>query len=272
MCNYSAHPTPIGRVGMGLYLDALSIAQFCKIVKSLIQNHTSTPIPPGFNSFRTDERSPDKNPITIRVPFADKPIAMSLATPLHNQISMGTEPPKWKPATWDDSLAYRDDPTLERVRVFFNRGYLFVDMGNQGINHANVTRLFAMLFFIWFSRFRDLNVSDLGGCVLEKPEKQGALPDLVLYIGENIPQWKEGEPRRIDLSRWRVPDFVAEIADTTLATDMDEKNIFMPSWKFPNIGLSIFEQNEFFAGGLTRRKTTSKCLSPRLYKDCPCRF
>jgi Uma2 family endonuclease len=45
----------------------------------------------------------------------------------------------------------------------------------------------------------------------------------VLYVGADYPQWQPGEPRRIDLSRSRVPDLVGEIADTTLANDLDEQ-------------------------------------------------
>jgi Putative restriction endonuclease len=63
----------------------------------------------------------------------------------------------------------------------------------------------------------------LGGCLIEKRNTQAASPDLVLYVGENIPQWQEAEPGRIDLNQWRVPDLVGEIADTALATDLDEK-------------------------------------------------
>lgn len=131
--------------------------------------------------------------------------------------------PQWQLATWEDYLHYRDDPTIEKVKLFFDGNYLFVDMGGEGINHASITRLFAMLFFIWFSSFQKQQVSDLGGCLLEKPGKKAASPDLVLYIGEDIPQWQPGEPRRIDLSLSRVPDLVGEIADTTLTTDLDEK-------------------------------------------------
>ena len=38
-----------------------------------------------------------------------------------------------------------------------------------------------------------------------------------------LPQWLLGEPRRVNLDKWRVPDLVAEISDTTLAIDLDEK-------------------------------------------------
>lgn len=44
----------------------------------------------------------------------------------------------------------------------------------------------------------------------------------MLYIGEGVPHWSKGESRRIDLERWRVPDLVGEVSDTTLASDLDE--------------------------------------------------
>ncbi|HEY9611372.1 Uma2 family endonuclease [Allocoleopsis sp.] len=141
--------------------------------------------------------------------------------------------PKWQPATWKDYVAYYEDPNLDEVRVFFDRGYLFVDMGNEGINHSRFARLFAMLFGFWFARKPEQIAEDLGGCVIEKPETQGASPDIVLYMGEEIPQWQEGEPRRINLNKWRVPNLVGEVADTTLATDLDEKKRLYSALQIP---------------------------------------
>ncbi len=131
--------------------------------------------------------------------------------------------PKWQPATWEEYLAYRDDPTPERMRLFFNQGYLFIEMGAEGINHSRFRELFTMLFAFWFSRRSGQTFDVLGGCLLEKPSKRAASPDLLLYLGEGSPQWQEGEPRRINLDDWRVPDLVGEVGDTTLATDLDEK-------------------------------------------------
>jgi len=54
-----------------------------------------------------------------------------------------------------------------------------------------------------------------------------------LYIGEGVPQWQEGEPRRINLTKWRVPYLVGEIADTTLATDLDEKKQLYAELQIP---------------------------------------
>jgi Uma2 family endonuclease len=139
------------------------------------------------------------------------------------QKSNSTTLLQWKPATWEEYLTYRDHPTLERIRLFFNRGQLLIDMGSEGINHASVSDLFTMLLVLWFSKKPELTAASFGRCLIEKPNTQAASPDLVLYIGEGIPQWKAGETRRIDLTVWRVPDLVGEVSDTTLATDLDEK-------------------------------------------------
>lgn len=139
------------------------------------------------------------------------------------QVAFDSEIPRWQPATWEDYLVYRDDRTTERVRLFFNDNYLFVEMGTEGINHAKVSDLFAMLLYIWFSRYPERKVESLGRCLIEKPKIRAAAADLVLYIGEGAPQWQTGEPRYINLDKWRVPDLVGEISDTTLATDLDEK-------------------------------------------------
>lgn len=128
----------------------------------------------------------------------------------------------WRSATWTEYLE-RVENLDEQERVFFNLDTIWIDMGNEGINHARFNELFTLIFGFWFARQTDVKFDLLGGCVMEKPQTQSAAPDKVLYVGGDSPRWKSGEPRRVNLDLWRVPDLVAEIADTTLATDLDEK-------------------------------------------------
>jgi Uma2 family endonuclease len=129
----------------------------------------------------------------------------------------------WSKATWAEYLHRVENPIDDQERVFFNLDTIWIDMGNEGINHSRFNELFTLIFGFWFARQTDVRFDLLGGCVMDKPQTQGAAPDKVLYIGGNSPQWQPGEPRRINLDRWRVPDLVAEISDTTLAVDLDEK-------------------------------------------------
>ncbi|NJO53013.1 MAG: Uma2 family endonuclease, partial [Leptolyngbyaceae cyanobacterium RM2_2_4] len=63
--------------------------------------------------------------------------------------------PQWKRATWEDYVAYRDDSTDERMRLFFDGTYLLVEMGSEGINHAKVSDLLIMLLAFWFNARSD---------------------------------------------------------------------------------------------------------------------
>ncbi|WP_390889383.1 Uma2 family endonuclease [Leptodesmis sichuanensis] len=83
------------------------------------------------------------------------------------------------------------------------------------------------------------------------PLTQSCSPDLVLYKGVNIPKWKPGEPRRIILDRYRLPDLVGEIADTTLGIDLDEQKQLYASLEIPEYLVIDVKGMRLFAFGLT---------------------
>lgn len=167
--------------------------------------------------------------------------------------------PEWKPGSWDDFIAYLDDPTFDDVKVFYHRGYLLVDRGYEGIKHASFNDLLTMIFYIWFSQQANQSFTSLSGCVIEKPKYQGASPDKILYIGENYPRWKEGEPRRINLEKWRVPDLVAEISDTILATDLDEKKQLYADLAIPEYWVIDIQGKRVLAFGLAQEGKYRQC-------------
>lgn len=133
---------------------------------------------------------------------------------------------RWRRATWEEYTARRDryqGSEFSRVKLFFYENSLLVDnTGWEGINHAIVRELFRFIFLLGFSQ-RSEKVTSMGGRLFEKDDKGAGSPDLVLYVGEDYPVWAEGESRKIDLGRWRVPDLVGEISDTTLTSDLDKK-------------------------------------------------
>ncbi|NJL54686.1 Uma2 family endonuclease [bacterium] len=130
---------------------------------------------------------------------------------------------QWQSATWDDYVYLRDDPTLEQSRLFFNQGWLWIGMGSEGINHASISDLLTSLLFIWAMAHPELKCSSLGRCQLDQTGIRSAAPDLVLYLGDSLPQWSGEGSRYLNLDRVRAPDLVGEISDTTLSIDLDEK-------------------------------------------------
>ena len=158
---------------------------------------------------------------------------MTASTSLANTEAFDQDIFQWQPAKWEDYLHHLDTPTTERVGLYFDGNYLFIDMGSEGINHSTISDLFTVIFGLWFSIFAEETANSMGRCLMEKPGKQAASPDLVLYIGADYPQWQQGEKRRINLDQWRVPDLVGEISGTTLAMDLDEKKQLYADLEIP---------------------------------------
>lgn len=166
-----------------------------------------------------------------------------------SSLSQIYQPPlcQWHSATWEDYLRYRDDPAIDRARLFFSDGWLWVNMGGEGINHSSFRDLFVMLLAFWFSQRSEQTASSFGGCQIEKPGIKAAAPDLTLYIGEGFPRWQPGESRYINLNQWRVPDLVGEIADTTLADDLDQKKQIYAALQIPEYWVINVQGKQVFA-------------------------
>ena len=131
----------------------------------------------------------------------------------------------WQTAQWEDYLAERDRPYDQenKQKIYFYQNRLFLEMGAEGINHAKVSDLFTMLFFV-LSMQSEIPLYSLGRCLLEQPStKIAAAPDLILYTGETEPKWQEGDRRYLNLDEWGMPALVGEISDTTIIHDLDEK-------------------------------------------------
>lgn len=134
----------------------------------------------------------------------------------------------WHDATWDDYVALRDDESIEFTKISFHKtanttGPLWVDMSTEGIGHARFNNLMTMIFACWAFLHPETPIESLGGCLMDLAESHACSPDLVLYSGDEIPTWNVGEPRRIDLTRHRMPDLVGEISDTSLRQDLAEQ-------------------------------------------------
>ena len=167
-------------------------------------------------------------------------------------------------ATWQDYLDARDRNYLEWHKISFNNGWLRIDMGNIGINHARFADLFTIIFGFWaflhpepaIRQSRRYANESFGGCSIEKAEtQQASAPDLVLYKGENIPKWQPGESRRIDLSCQRLPDLVGEIADTSLDIDLDEQKQIYASLGIAEYWVVDVKGMRLFAFGLNAKGT-----------------
>ncbi len=131
---------------------------------------------------------------------------------------------QWQTATWQEYVQLRDDPSIERMQLFYYNHQLLVEnMGWEGILHSEVRELLSAILVMWLMQHPEIKSKILGSCLMEKAGKQAAAPDISIYLGENLPKYQAGESRIIDLDRQRSPDLVIEVADTTLDSDLDQK-------------------------------------------------
>jgi Uma2 family endonuclease len=151
-------------------------------------------------------------------------------------------------ATWADYVQVRAD--LDWQKIAFCKGWLWVDMGTEGPGHARFSDLMTMIFGFWAFLHPEEPIESFGRCLIESPETHACAPDLVLYKGENIPQWQAGTPRRIDLAQHRLPDLVGEIGDTTLSLDLDEQKQLYASLGIAEYWVIDVKGMRLFAFGL----------------------
>ncbi len=154
---------------------------------------------------------------------------------------------RWRQATWEDYEQLRDDPTVESVQLFFLQNQLWVEnMGGEGIQHAKVADLLRLVVGLWLLRNPDLKAEMMSNCLLEKAQVCAAIPDLAVYVGQEIPSYQPGEARKIELNRHRPPDLVGESADTTLTSDLDQKKKLYAEigvqeyWVIDGVGQRVF--------------------------------
>jgi Uma2 family endonuclease len=176
---------------------------------------------------------------------------------------------QWHPATWDDYCALRDAPDSKHGKLSFNQGWMWMDMGGEGINHSSFSDLLTMLFAFWAVQHPEQSFNSLGRCLIEQPKTQACAPDLVLYVGENSPRWRDGDPRRIDLSVWRVPDLVGEISDTTIASDLDEQKHLYESLGIPEYWVIDVKGERVFAFQLNEEGQYKLCEQSRALAGLP---
>lgn len=153
-------------------------------------------------------------------------------------------------ATWQDYEALRDRPSSDGQKIAFHLGWLWIDMGKEGPAHSRSSDLLTALFFFWALAYPEVTIDSFGRCLIEKKDTQACAPDLVLYKGENIPQWQPGQRRRINLDSDRLPDLVGEISDTTLSLDLDEQKQLYASLCIPEYWVIDVKAARVFAFSL----------------------
>lgn len=126
----------------------------------------------------------------------------------------------WVQANWDGFLALVEDPALSLAKLYYDYGWMRVEMSPVGPAHARDNSLLAQIVGV-FALTHDLRVEGYVTPSLRMRGLQEAQPDLAFYVNQsNVPTLGN---RPIDLGTTEPPALVVEVSATTLDDDLTAK-------------------------------------------------
>ena len=140
----------------------------------------------------------------------------------------------WVKASWDEFIAFADEPSSEKGRFYYDRSLMRIEMSPVGPTHAhensivtNVIRLFAML--------TNIIIYEYTNCSFRKKNNAEFQPDVAFYIGSGL----KIPPRNnapVNLNEFDLPTLVVEISSTTIHDDLGRKRLLYERLALKNIG------------------------------------
>ena len=129
----------------------------------------------------------------------------------------------WVKASWDEFIAFADEPSLEKGRFYYDHSLMRIEISPVGPTHAhensivtNVIRLFATL--------TNIIIYEYTNCSFRKKNNAEFQPDVAFYIGSGL----KIPPRNnapVNLNEFDLPTLVVEISSTTIHDDLGRKRL-----------------------------------------------
>ena len=129
----------------------------------------------------------------------------------------------WVKASWDEFIAFANEPSLEKGRFYYDHSLMRIEMSPVGPTHAhensivtNVIRLFATL--------TNIIIYEYTNCSFRKKNNAEFQPDVAFYIGSGL----KIPPRNnapVNLNEFDLPTLVVEISSTTIHDDLGRKRL-----------------------------------------------
>ncbi len=126
----------------------------------------------------------------------------------------------WVQADWKTFLALAEEPALGLAKLYYNHGWMRVEMSPVGPAHARDNSLLAQIVGV-FALTRDLRVESYITPSLRASGLREAQPDLAFYIEQSGVLALDTRP--IDLGTTEPPALAVEVSATTLDDDLTAK-------------------------------------------------
>lgn len=127
----------------------------------------------------------------------------------------------WVETTWDDFIAFADDPTLANAKFYFEQGWMRVEMSALGSAHGQDNSIVSTLVIL-YAIAKNIPIKELTNTSFRKRRIRESQPDIAFYIGENL-RFPPRNNAPVNLDEIDPPTLVVEIAASSLEDDSERK-------------------------------------------------
>lgn len=138
---------------------------------------------------------------------------------LNSQIQLPTD--TWIDATWEEYIGAIAHPVYEKAKGYYHNGQLRIEMPPVGSEHARDNGIIVVAVNL-FGIIKNIPLNLLVNCSYRKTGIRECQPDASYYIGERADLAPRGASI-VDLNNNSAPDLVIEVANTSLADDLERK-------------------------------------------------
>jgi Uma2 family endonuclease len=129
----------------------------------------------------------------------------------------------WVSATWEEFLVLSDIPESEKVRCYYDDGWMRIETMPVGSAHGQDNSILAAVISL-YGTLRDLNYVSFTNSSFRKTGERECQPDLAYYIGANVKRPpKNNQP--VDVNLYSAPTLAIEVSATTLSDDLGQKRL-----------------------------------------------
>ncbi len=129
----------------------------------------------------------------------------------------------WVKATWDDFIATMDEPSYDEAPVYFDNGYMRIEMAPLGSGHARQNTVVSQVVSL-FGVLQNLRMAGFTNCSFHKTGERGCQPDIAFYIGPDF-QLPPQDNAPIDVNVFGPPTLAIEIGSSSFKDDLGAKRL-----------------------------------------------
>jgi len=141
----------------------------------------------------------------------------------------------WVKASWDEFIAFADEPSLEKGRFYYDHSLMRIEMSPVGPTHAHENSIVANVIRL-FATLTNMIIYEYTNCSFRKKNNAEFQPDVAFYIGSGL----KIPPRNnapVNLDNFDLPNLVVEISSTTIHDDLGHDDLGRKRLLYERLGI-----------------------------------